>query len=147
MADVDEIRAFMRTTEAHFDEKKELAESHAEVRNDFVERTALNKTGLGFCARLNRLSAEKRDDVLRTLDEVREAMAPVWGQQPDMFPPEKKTVEEQAEANKRARTSAKRDGATRRAKEQPEPEKPSAEVTPFPPAWDPAESDEPTAAA
>lgn len=146
MADVDEIRAFMRTTEAHFDEKKELAEAHAETRNAFVEKTALNKTGLAFCARMNRLSSEKRDDVLRTLDEVREAMAPVWGQQPDMFPPAKKSFEEQAEAHKRDRTSARREGATRRAKEQPEPEKPSAEVTPFPPAWDPVES-EPTDAA
>lgn len=58
-----------------------------EDMKSFLELTGWNKTALSMIARLNKLDEDKRQDVLRSFDEMRSEMQPVWdaGDTPDMF--------------------------------------------------------------
>lgn len=78
---VSEIREFYRTCRNQVDRKKNLTDEMGHTLSEFVEKSELNKTAVGMCARLDRLSPEKRADVLRSIDAIREAMAGVWSQE------------------------------------------------------------------
>jgi len=78
---VDEIRDFYRTRRSQVDRKKNLTDEMGQTLSDFVERTELNKTATGIMQRLDKLSPEKREDVLRSIDTIREAMEGVWSQE------------------------------------------------------------------
>ena len=58
-----------------------------EDMKSFLELTGWNRTALSMIARLNKLDEDKRQDVLRSFDEMRSEMQPVWdaGNTPDMF--------------------------------------------------------------
>lgn len=58
-----------------------------EDMKSFLELTGWNKTALSMIARLDNLDEDKRQDVLRSFDEMRSEMQPVWdaGDTPDMF--------------------------------------------------------------
>lgn len=114
-AEPDTTREYFRIRRGQSERKKSLTEEMGQTRSDFVDSTGLNKTAVGFCERMDKLSAEVRADVFRSLDLIREQMGPVWSQEEtrDMFdaktPGEK--FEAGAEAGKRARTTARRNKA------------------------------------
>lgn len=111
----DDVRAYLRTKRGQFDAKKKLGEVHGQTRVEFVEETGFNKTALGFCERIDRLSPEVRQDVLRSVDLIRGAMGAVWGQEEtgDMFPDNEEEQEEPDPAQNiaRLRTSSRRAAA------------------------------------
>lgn len=109
----DDVRAYLRTRASQKAGKKLIAETHGRTKVEFQEETGFNKTAIAIAEKLDGFSPEVRQDVLRSLDILREGMAGVWGQQPDMFDaPKEPTVEEQAQNLKAARTSARRAKAT-----------------------------------
>jgi hypothetical protein len=61
--------------------KHNITEELGQALADVAEKTELNKTALGFAARLDRLTAEKRDDIIRSLDSLFGIMRPVWAQE------------------------------------------------------------------
>lgn len=121
-AEPDATREYFRIRRGQQERKKSVTDEMGATRTDFVESTNLNKTAVGFCERLDRLSPEVRGDVLRSLDMIREQMGPVWSQHetPDMFDapttPEQK-FEAGAQEAKRARTTARRNKAPKLAAE------------------------------
>lgn len=104
----DDVRNFYRERMADRERKDAIAATMGEKKTAFADATKLNKTAIGFAERLDRLSPEVRGDVLRSLDVIRDSMAPVWNQQEEMEFGEA-TADEQAENLKRKRTSARRE--------------------------------------
>lgn len=71
-------------------EDQDRAEATGEQRSDiksFLELTGWHKSALAFIRKLDKLSDEKRDDILRSFDDLREIMQPAWDGQKteDMF--------------------------------------------------------------
>lgn len=64
----------------------EAGERREDVKS-FLELTGWNRVALSMIARLNKMDEDKRQDVLRSFDEMRSEMQPVWdaGDTPDMF--------------------------------------------------------------
>lgn len=121
----DDVRAYLRTRRGQFDAKKKMAETHGRTKVEFQEHTGLNKTAIGFAERLDRFSPEVRQDVLRSLDKIREAQGPVWGQAEtvDMFDEsaaKERTPEEQVANFQNARASARRQRAQDNANTPPD---------------------------
>lgn len=83
-ADPAEMRAFMVERAKKDERKKAVGNEIGEQVSAFVEKTGVNKTALSFAVRLGKLSPEKRADVLRSLDMIRDHMAPVWSQTEEM---------------------------------------------------------------
>jgi hypothetical protein len=50
----------------------------------FTDKNSLNKTGLMIFNRVNEMNAEKRKDVLRTFDALRDHFETEWGKQFDL---------------------------------------------------------------
>lgn len=66
------------------------ASAAGETRQDigqFIEDTGLNKKGLAMIRALDKMKDDKRADVLRSFDYLREHLDPKWAGQstPDMF--------------------------------------------------------------
>jgi hypothetical protein len=78
---VAEVREFYTTRRKQVTRKKAVTEEMGQTLSSFVDKTELNKTAVGIAARLDGLTAEKRADVLRSLDSIREAMSGVWSQE------------------------------------------------------------------
>lgn len=79
--DVGAVREYFTTRRQQNERKHNLTEEMGQTLADFVEKTELNKTAVGIAGRLDRLSADKRNDVLRSLDAIRAAMEGVWAQE------------------------------------------------------------------
>lgn len=64
----------------------ELGEQRAEIR-EFLDLTGWNKSALAFVRKLDKLDEDKRDDILRSLDDLLNEMRPVWdgNSTPDML--------------------------------------------------------------
>ena len=78
---VTETREFFTVRRRQNERKKSLTEEMGTALASFVDKTELNKTAVGIGLRLDRLSADKRADVLRSLDAIREHMSGVWAQE------------------------------------------------------------------
>lgn len=64
----------------------EVGEQRADIK-DFLELTGWHKTALSWARKLDKLDSDKRDDILRSFDDLRRALAEKWGTDttPDMF--------------------------------------------------------------
>lgn len=78
---VSQTREFYATKRRQDARKKNLTNEIGATLAAFVDKTELNKTAVGIIGRLDKLSPDKRADVLRSLDTIREAMSGVWGQE------------------------------------------------------------------
>lgn len=65
---------------------EESGEQRADIKS-FLELTGWNKTALTWIRRLDKYSEEKREDILRSFDDLRETMDAHWAGQKtaDMF--------------------------------------------------------------
>lgn len=65
---------------------EEVGEQRADMK-DFLELTGWHKTALAWMRKLDKLDDEKRADILRSFDDLRNEMQPVWdgASTPDMF--------------------------------------------------------------
>lgn len=78
--DPGDTRAFLLELTKLAEKKSDVGEEMGSLKSDFVDETGYNKTALSFAARLHKLSADKRGDVFRSLDKIRDDMAAVWAQ-------------------------------------------------------------------
>ena len=72
--------------EIEADRSSEVGEQREDMKN-FLELTGWNKKALAFIRALDKMSQEKRDDVLRSFDDLRNTLEPHWDGQstPDML--------------------------------------------------------------
>lgn len=65
---------------------EDVGEQRADMK-DFLELTGWNKTALAWTRKLDKLDEDKRADILRSFDDLRNEMQPVWDgvSTPDMF--------------------------------------------------------------
>lgn len=73
----------------------EVGEQRAEIK-DFLELTGWNKTALAWMRKLDKLDEDKRDDILRSFDDLRGTLDKHWNGQstPDMFATAEAAAEE-----------------------------------------------------
>lgn len=65
---------------------EDVGEQRADMK-DFLELTGWSKTALAFIRKLDKMDEGKREDILRSFDDLRNEMQPVWdgASTPDMF--------------------------------------------------------------
>ena len=80
------INTVNRIKSREADRASDAGEDREEIGN-LVEFTGINKTSLSWFRSLDKKEPEKRDDILRSFDALREIFEGKWGTQktPDMF--------------------------------------------------------------
>lgn len=90
------VRAVIRELNARKVDADDIAKEVNEDQKEFCESTGVNKRALTWLRSLDKMKPENRTDVVRSLERGLDIMAPVWGQQEDMFDPAPKSVDTRA---------------------------------------------------